>query len=132
MEDQEQEPQASPELTFTKVEDFVTAYANNVQFEQNAWDIKMIFGELDQTGGKTNVVEQHTSITLSWAEAKVLSFFLRVQIAAHEIEDGKIQIPKRVLPQEPGALAAEYKTNPGAIAVREAVIKLREQFLAEL
>src|ERR1035437_6050805 len=114
MEDQEQEPQASPELTFTKVEDFVTAYANNVQFEQNAWDIKMIFGELDQTGGKTNVVEQHTSITLSWAEAKVLSFFLRVQIAAHEIEDGKIQIPKRVLPQEPGALAAEYKTNPGA------------------
>lgn len=132
MEDQEQQPQTSLGLTFVQAEDFVTAYANNVQFQASAWDIKMVFGELDQTGGKTNVVEQHTSITLSWPEAKMLNFYLRVQIAAHEIDDGKINIPNRVLPPEPPPLSGEQANKPAAVAFREILMKLRDQFLAEL
>jgi hypothetical protein len=83
-----------------RVEDFVSGYSNNVQFENSAWNLKILFGELDLSGPKP-VIEQHTAITVSWVEAKLLAYFLQIQIAAHELENGKVQIPTKLLPPDP-------------------------------
>jgi len=114
-----------------KVEDFVTGYANNIQFEPSAFDLKMVFGELSQTGGEVKV-EQHTSITISWSEAKLFSHYLHIQIAGYELQNGKIQLPKNVLPVEPPAVPPDYPDKEAAEAMREMVSKMREEFLAKL
>jgi len=67
---------------FERDEDFLPVYANNVLFEPSVWDLKMIFGQLDQSEGKA-VVEQHTAVTIPWAQAKVLSYYLQVNLTAY-------------------------------------------------
>ncbi len=39
----------APELKIEKDEDLLEVYANNVFFESSVWDIKMLFGTLDQS-----------------------------------------------------------------------------------
>jgi len=50
-------------------DELVADYANNTAFEQTIWDLKMIFGEYSQRAGG---VDWHTSITVPWAQAKLL------------------------------------------------------------
>lgn len=86
---------------FERVEDFYTDYANNVYLESSAWDLKLIFGQLDQS---TNPVttEQRAAITIPWSQAKILNYFLGIHIRAHEMDTGaRITIPKNVIPPEP-------------------------------
>lgn len=125
----EQTPASQSE--FERDEDFLSVYANNVLFEPSVWDLKMIFGQLDQSEGRA-VVEQHTAVTIPWAQAKVLSYYLQVNLTAYEIENGRIAIPTGVLPPEPGPIPPELEGNQQAKAIREAAIRLREQFLASL
>jgi hypothetical protein len=131
--EKQMEPQTSAAnpMQLEQVEDFVSGYANNIQFEPSAWDLKIVFGELSQTAAKA-VVEQHTSITISWLQAKMLDFYLRVQIAAHELEDGKIQVPERVLPPEPPPLPPDIPNREAAERMRKAYLDLRERLLSGL
>lgn len=76
-------------------DDFATLYANNVTLEANAMDLKMVFGEIDL--GK-QLVEQHTSVTIPWVQAKIIAYYLAVFIAQQEAVNGKIRIPAGVLP----------------------------------
>jgi hypothetical protein len=121
---------APNQMQVEQIEDFVSGYANNIQFEPSAWDLKIVFGELSQTAQET-VVEQHTSITISWLQAKMLEFYLKVQIAAHELEDGKIQVPQRVLPPEPPPLPPNIPNREAAERMRKAYLDLRERLLAD-
>src|SRR3990167_11504158 len=68
-----------PTLNFQHTDDFISLYANNVQFEQSAFDLKLIFGELNQAGGKA-LVDQHSSMTIPWGQAKLLLYYLQVNI----------------------------------------------------
>lgn len=132
MQDQNPSPQQQqPKSNFTRVEDFVTAYANSVQLLPSAWDLTLVFGELDQLGGAIDAVEQHTSVTLPWALAKVLHYYLTLQIYAHELEDAKIEIPKRVLPPEVPPLGEDLANNPLAVKIADFAIKLRRQLTGE-
>jgi hypothetical protein len=72
-------------------------YANTTMFEPTIWDLKLIFGEWS---GRSNSVEYHTSITVPWAQAKLIMYYLRANIAAHEIINGKIRIRQEVVPPE--------------------------------
>ena len=87
-----------PAIDYKRVEDFQRTYANNVQLLSSNWDLELIFGELDQSQGP-NVVSQHTSITLPWAQAKVLLYFLSVHVGGHEAEFGRIKIPAGIIPE---------------------------------
>jgi hypothetical protein len=122
---------AQPQPQFERGEDFTSLYANNVQFEPSSWDLKLIFGELDQSGGKVTI-EQHTSITLSWVQAKVMSYFLQANIAAYESVNGKIKILSDVVPPEPSPLPQELENNPQAKAVAESIRKIHQEFIASL
>jgi hypothetical protein len=79
-------------------DDLSVEYANNVFFEPTIWDLKLIFGEWS---ARANAVDWHTSITIPWAQAKLIQYYLTINIEAHEQIQGKISLPASVLPPEP-------------------------------
>jgi hypothetical protein len=70
-------------------------YANNVALEQTVWDLKLIFGEYSQ---RLEGVEWHTSITMPWAQAKLLSHYLQANVAVWELNHGPKAIPEAMIP----------------------------------
>jgi len=85
-------------LISQRAADFTFRYSNNVQYEPSIWDLKLTFGQTDQTTTPPTVI-QHTAITLSWPEVKVLAYFLRSCLAGHEAQIGKIvMVPDTILP----------------------------------
>lgn len=77
-------------------EDIRSVYANFATFEINDLDLKILFGQISQQAGKS--VDLHMAVTMAWAEAKILSFFLRINLAIYEMQNGPIVIPTSMLP----------------------------------
>lgn len=126
-------PTQRPEVTpaqFERDDDFVSLYANNICHEASAWDLKLIFGQLDQTR-TPNVVTQHTAMALSWLQVKLLIYYLQVDLAAYEAEFGKIVIPAAILPPAPGPLPPEIENDPVAKASRERAKEIYSLWAAE-
>jgi hypothetical protein len=103
-------------------DDLTVEYANNLFFSPNVWDLKIIFGEL---AAFKQAINWHTSITLPWEQAKLMAYYLAINIAAHELEKGPIIIPKAMLPQEP----PPPTDSPSDRALFEMVRKHRQQFI---
>jgi hypothetical protein len=112
-----------------QADDLTTEYANNTFFEGSVWDLKILFGEWS---GRTNSVDWHTSITLPWAQAKLMSYFLELNIANHESQMGKIPFPASMIPPEPPPLPESLQNEPEAKAFREMVMARRQRFLDSL
>lgn len=110
-------------------ESFSSVYANNVQFETSTFDLKVIFGELDQSE-KPTIINQHTAISMTWVQAKLLCYFLQVNLAFYEADNGLIKIPPAVFPPDIGPLPAGFEDNPNVKAVWEFVKQLRQQLAA--
>ena len=64
-------PEQSTAIERSQTEDFRNTYANNVLFETSVWDLKMIFGQLDQRLGQ-NAVVQHTAVAVPWPQVKIM------------------------------------------------------------
>jgi len=112
-------------IRFTKAEDFVADYANNSVLESSNWDLKVIFGHLDQSVGPNDVV-QTTAVTLPWAQAKVMHYFLTIHLIGHEADMGRVVIPTGII--------SEFPKEPPATANKEGfrkAAKAYEQFMAE-
>jgi hypothetical protein len=106
-------------------------YANNVYFEQSAWDLKLIFGQLDQREGKITV-RQHTAVTFPWTQIKLFSYWLKGQIEAHEMINGKVRVPTSVIPNElPPPTAEQKKADPNMEKIYDLFNKLRNEFLED-
>ena len=112
-----QRPEVPPPQ-FERDEDFVSLYANNIWHEVSAWDLKLIFGQLDQAR-TPNVVTQHTAMALGWLQVKLLIYYLQVDLAVYESQYGKIVIPAAILPPPPGPLPPEMENDPVAKASSE-------------
>jgi hypothetical protein len=80
--------------------DFDSVYANNTSLELSAFDLKIIFGQLEQHTGKS-LVDWRTAVTLPWSQAKILSCFLQAQIAWYERAFTPIVVPSSVRPAAP-------------------------------
>ncbi len=110
---------------FIRAENFKQLYANNVQFESSAWDLKLIFGLLDQREDPL-IIRQHGSINLSWAQAKIVAYFLQLNILFHESQHGKIQLPAPVLPPPlDDDLMQRIAGEPNGAEVVERIRRLR-------
>lgn len=112
-------------IVFTKTDDFRSEYANNSLLQVSNWDLKIIFGELDQSKGPNDVI-QKVAITLPWPQAKVLSYFLTLNLITHEAVNQREVIPSGIIPPLP------KEAPPGVTA--EAFRKAREfydKFIAE-
>jgi hypothetical protein len=116
---------------FERVEDFQSRYANNVQMEQSAFDLKLVFGQLDQSRGSLRV-EQHTAITLSWTQAKLMLYYLQLNITGYEFDNGKISIRKDLIPPPVPSLTPEQENDPHFLQLVELFRILREQFVSNL
>lgn len=94
MEDQNDSNRVDSEF-----EEAVPVYANNVRFEMTAWDLRVLFGQLASTtiSGEPGV-DWHTDVTIPWIQAKLMHFYLGVNLALYETENGTIKIPTSVLP----------------------------------
>ena len=87
------------------------SYANNFIFEPSVWDLKLMFGQLGQHDGVAEV-DWHTEITIPWLQAKLVAYFLRLQAAWNELQNGYVNIPASVMPKEPEPPTEEQAKNP--------------------
>ena len=115
----------SPTVLVERSEEFASLYANNVQIEISVWDLKMIFGQLDQSIPAPGRVEQHTAMAIPWIQAKLLAYYLQANIILHESDSGKISVPLNVQPPELLPLPDELKDNEAARAARAQIEQLR-------
>jgi hypothetical protein len=104
-------------------------YANNAYFESSVWDLKILFGQLDQRSTKP-LIDWHTAITMPWFQVKLFSYYLQIAIAAYESDNGKIKIPKSVWPLSP-SLPAELADNPSAKNVLQFTQELHQRFIED-
>ena len=72
-------------------------YANNTSVELSSWDLKILFGQIDQYTGKT-FVNWHTAVTMPWMQAKILAYFLRAHVTWHETQNGFMKVPSSLIP----------------------------------
>jgi len=106
-------------------------YANNVFFEPSGWDMKLIFGQLDQRTGKI-AVRQHTAVTLPWAQIKLMLYWLQGHLELHEKFNGKVRIPFNAIPGEIQPPSEELrKHDPNVDAAFGIFQKFREKLVEE-
>ncbi len=130
------EVQEAPQLQFKRSDNFETLYANNVRYESSVWDLKLLFGVLEQNSvsqgiAGADVVELNTAMSMSWPAVKIMAYYLQLNIALHELENGKIRVNPRVYPTEPSPLAPEFQNNETVKAGRELSARMREEFIKD-
>jgi hypothetical protein len=116
-------------IEFKRDEDFEGLYANNIVTETSIWDLKLIFGLLDQSVTPNQVV-QHTSINIPWAQVKLLVYALNVAITIQEHFNEKIHISSLVMPSDPAAVKLPENSPfpPIPEELKERVSKLWKEF----
>jgi hypothetical protein len=117
-------------VQYRRIAEFAEEYANNTLFETSNWDMKIIFGQLDQSLGP-NVVLQHTAITMPWPQVKVLVYFLSLNLLFHEARAGRVQILAGLVPDMSQRMPKELREE--GITSEEtwrAAQKLYEDFIA--
>ena len=96
-------------------EDTFREYANNVNLDSSVWDLTLVFGQLNPrtiaNPSEPVSVNWHTAMTLPWATAKLLSYYLKLNILFQEAAMGEIIIPKALIPLVPKADANETKED---------------------
>lgn len=92
-------------------EDFRSVYANSVRYHVSAWDLKMIFGELDQTPGADHPVENHTAVTVSWPTVIIMAYFLSANMVLHETINGPINMAGSAFPPRPDPSSDTWKNT---------------------
>jgi hypothetical protein len=108
-----------------------SVYANNTQFHNSDLDFTILFGQLNRSpsGGKT-AIDWTTAVTMAWAQAKMLSYYLRVNLAIYEAIHEVIKVPAGMLPATITA-PNDLETNPVSKKVFEAAQKIRQELMDE-
>ena len=112
-------------------DDYFEVYANQALYEASAWDLKIIFGILDQSTGVARM-KKTFAVNIPWTQVKLAIFYLRLQLAVEEAQDGKIQIRPGLIPPDAPPLTEEQAAEPMAKELYEVYKRLREEFLREL
>jgi hypothetical protein len=119
-----------PSLKYERTEDIISEYANNAFLESSAWDMRIVFGQLDQANPKAPVIKQKVAITLPWAQAKLLQYYLQLHIDVEESQDGPIHIRPELIPAEPDK--PKNENDPREKALYEIIRRRRAEFMASL
>ncbi len=118
------------DLTGLKRREHINAvYANYANYEVSDLDLKILFGQLDQSGPNA-AVDWHTAVTVAWAEAKIMSYFLRINLAVYEANHGVIKIPASMLPPTL-ELPADANNNPASKAIFDVAQAIRKELMDE-
>lgn len=104
-------------------------YANYANFEPSDLDVKIVFGQLNQHSGN-RTVDWHTAVTMAWAEAKMLSYFLRVNLAIYEAQQGTVKVPVSMLPSTIVS-PDDIEDNPVSKKIFDTVQAIRTELMDE-
>ncbi len=115
-----------PPLPFSRVPAFFELYANNVNFESNVWDLNLIFALLDQVPGAPPF-KQLGSVHVPWAQAKIMAYFLLMNIAFHETEYGPIGIPAKIAPAPIDDFLKDAADDEKTKALAERINRMRAE-----
>jgi len=97
------------DITSTITSDEInTDYANNIAIQSTVWDLKIVFGEYSNT---LNSVDWHTSMTMPYATAKLLAYYLQINVEPYDIYNGELHYQQGVSRQRP-RLFRRNKTGP--------------------
>jgi hypothetical protein len=113
-------------LPFSRVPSFFELYANNVNFESNVWDLNVIFSLLDQVP-TAPPFKQIGSVHIPWTQAKIMAYYLSLNIAFHEMEHGAIKVPAKVAPPSIDGLLQDLPDDPKAKALVERMNAIRAE-----
>jgi hypothetical protein len=131
MSDKKTPETPQPAIEYSRVDDFVSEYANNVFFESSLWDLKLVFGQNDQHVG-SNAVVQHTSITLPWPQVKLMVYLMGNHLLAHEIQNGRVHLAPNLLTPLPDAPQTELLAQIPKLPEIHAAFKAKyDAFLIE-
>lgn len=117
-------PEAGPAKPPFRDPSFFETYANNVHFETSVWDLRMIFSVLDQAPGMPPF-RQLGAVHVTWAQAKVMAYYLLVNIAFHETVNGKVAVPPVVTP--PPIDTTGLPDEPKAKELVERIARMRTE-----
>jgi Protein of unknown function (DUF3467) len=112
-------------------EEFFSTYANSVIVESNVFDMKLIFGLLDQRDPLHAIINQFLSVNISWVEVKLLLYWMQVHLASHELENGKVRVPPKAFPTEIPAEPPPPFDSPLGREAFEVLRKMRAEFVAK-
>jgi len=73
-------------------------------------------------------IEQHTSIAVPWLQAKLMSYFLTLQVGVYEIQHGSIVVPPALMPP---SVDLPTDQDPTQKSVYEYIAQKREQFFGK-
>lgn len=90
-------------------EDFTDLYANNILFEANAFDLRVIFGQFKAGAEGEPEIEQHTAVAIPWSVAKIACMYLAINIIAFEGDHGADAI--HLIPSMLGLLRLNEKAK---------------------
>lgn len=95
-----------PVLPDNKEDEFepYSFYANNCQFESSVWDLKFKFAQLAQQGTEWKF-DPRCEVTIPWMQAKIILFFLQLNLFNYEEENGPIKVSNRILPVSPEVIS---------------------------
>lgn len=106
---------------------FIHRYANQLTFELNVSDLRIVFGTTEKNAPST----YHTAITVTWAEAKILKYLLAYNLALYEAFEGKVFIPFGMLPPPPTPPSEDKKDDTRAQEIHQTLLKLYSDLMAE-
>jgi hypothetical protein len=105
----------------------ISVYANNLHYESSAWDLKITFGQVDQSSGSI-VVKPNVAVTIPWAQAKLTLYWLRIQVEIMEMQTGKIPIRADLLPPD-NTPTEEQENDPEMKKFFEMYKRVRDEFM---
>ena len=124
MDEQTAQP---PKPTASRAQSFFELYANNVNFESSVWDLNVIFALLDQSPGAPPF-KQLGSVHLPWMQAKIMAYYLFMNLAFHESSHGPISVPQSILPPNiEDFVNQRYPDDPKAKAMGERINRMRAE-----
>jgi len=108
--------------------DYLERYAQIIRFELSTIDLKLVFGSMDQFAIPATL-RQHTGITITWQQAKILAYFIVLNIQLHEAVNGKVPVPTGIIPEAFDVKAFEQAVGK---TVSSKISAMAEQVRSEL
>jgi hypothetical protein len=123
------EKPASDDIERKRIEDFAAKYANNVFIESSAWDLRLVFGQLELS--PSTAIIEHTAISIPWPQVKVVAYLLGIHLLSHEAQYGRIVLPENAVKTIPAKVPDDIKAIPNSTEVWQKLRKHFEEFIAE-
>ncbi len=115
-----------PEKLTYKDPRYFELYANNVNFESSIWDLKMLFAVLEQDP-ESPPFRQLCAVRIPWAQAKLMAYYLFMNIVFQEERQEKIHLPESLTPKPIEGLLDDLPNDDKARVIVQRIQRMRAE-----